>query len=499
MTTVEHAKRYMDLMAEGLAVVNAFSDMLSYLFALSDYQTIIQSVKEKMDQLWCEDDEDLLKYLETFLREIQAEADLQNKTIMALEFCRCMDLRITYLSDEYNKKGSRQFFSLFCLMPFSYNQCIEIGALNTNWKETRIWVNPKFQVASPYVTRDGEAVKKPISNRDIFEGMNGDLQNCSYVLWNEKTYVKNIIIGKDFLDGQGDKSFKIAFAPMSDRHDLIEVKDVEIVRGEAQMKGQSICPIKDSKILYERLQNDLIFAGDLGADVFFAPELLGTELSEQNDMIYNTWVSKVNIKRIGDQKDVPMLTILPSYWREQHNSVTILGQDGKILAYQEKNIPFVDKKGNKIEALAENKEWTTVLVHIPDVHRIAVVICAEFISDLTRMQKFICGSLGATLIIVPSYSRGEQDFINVLSHLKGYGTTVIWGDCCGAVSGEKRAIGGCGIAGTTNTITFGSVCRCGFRCGDASACVFTVEIPLDYEISKTEEFDRNEVVVHEMR
>lgn len=140
-----------------------------------------------------------------------------------------------------------------------------------------------------------------------------------------------------------------------------------------------------------------------------------------------------------------------------------------------------------------------MLIHIPNFHRIAIVICAEFITDLSRIQKFICGSLGVTLLIVPSYSRGEMDFINVLSHLKGYGTTVVWGDCCGAVSGNEKAIGGCGVAGTTSTVTFGSVCRCGFSCENVKACIFKVEIPLDFEFNKIKEFNANEIVTHKIR
>jgi hypothetical protein len=193
------------------------------------------------------------------------------------------------------------------------------------------------------------------------------------------------------------------------------------------------------------------------------------------------------------------LTVLPSRWVEQHNRATIVGWDGEILACQDKHIPFVDQKNNKMEALMELNEWVTVLIHIPSVHRVAIVICAEFLSGLKSMQEVICGSLGATLVIVPSYSRGEQDFINTLPALKGYGTTVIWGNCCGAVLGEQKAIGGCGIAGTTKTEIFSSACQCGYSCEGISACIFKVEIPLDFKLQKTNEFDKVECITHKIK
>ena len=41
----------------------------------------------------------------------------------------------------------------------------------------------------------------------------------------------------------------------------------------------------------------------------------------------------------------------------------------------------VDNKGHKMEALSELQEWSTILIHVPNFHRIAIVICAEFLAD----------------------------------------------------------------------------------------------------------------------
>lgn len=91
--------------------------------------------------------------------------------------------------------------------------------------------------------------------------------------------------------------------------------------------------------------------------------------------------------------------------------------------------------------------------------------------------------IGATLILVPSYSNGERDFIDSLSTLKPYGTSVIWGNCCGAVCDDspqmhtQRTIGGCSYAGIDCPNRFGTIANCNFHCGASSVCLFVVNIP----------------------
>lgn len=117
------------------------------------------------------------------------------------------------------------------------------------------------------------------------------------------------------------------------------------------------------------------------------------------------------------------------------------------------------------------------MIHIPGVHRIAVVICAEFQPLRDHMAGVLCGSLGATLILVPSYSKGEQDFINSLSTLSDYGVSVVWGNCCGAAR-TPQVTGGCSIAGIDGIQRFGTQCRCGRSCEGTRACLYLTRLPL---------------------
>ena len=502
MASRKSAEQYMNIMAMGLKIVDTISiTPFNQIFALKKYEKISNLVETKMDSYWCNDDNLFLAKIKSFFLSIEENTDKDCKQIMAFAFCQWLDLKITYMKNEYNPQGNRIYFSLSNLVPLTSNNPVTLNSLNTNYQETGIWINPKFPIASPHITRNEKNIVKPVCNRDIFEGINGSLTNCSYILYDDKKIVKNIILSNSFLNNQKQQVLSIAFSPMSDKSDLIQTEDQLIKRDGNEFNGEAVKPLTElqAQELLERFKNDWTLAGDINADIFFAPELLGTSLSEKNDGIYNTLIFEYSSQRLFQRKNVPILTILPSYWVDNCNSSTIVNQDGEILAKQEKHIPFVDKNANKMEALAEKATWETILIHIPNVHRIAIVICAEFLSDQERIKKFICGSLGATLIIVPSYSRGEQDFINTLPILKCYGTTIVWGNCCGAVSSASKAIGGCGIAGTTQTAILGSQCKCNFTCKNIKACVFKIAIPLDFELTKTKDHVQTATIIHETR
>ena len=59
--------------------------------------------------------------------------------------------------------------------------------------------------------------------------------------------------------------------------------------------------------------------------------MLGIELSEKNDGYYNKMLCECSNDRLGNGETVPKLTILPSYWRNQRNSATIVSQEGRII------------------------------------------------------------------------------------------------------------------------------------------------------------------------
>ena len=85
-------------------------------------------------------------------------------------------------------------------------------------------------------------------------------------------------------------------------------------------------------------------------------------------------------------------------------------------------------------------------------------------------------------MIVPSFSLGEQDFATTIDAVKRFGTSVVWGNCCGAVPAKgnppmERIVGACSYAGADEIHRFGSVKKCNSSCVGVKSCVFCIELP----------------------
>ncbi|MCR5609249.1 MAG: hypothetical protein K6G26_09325, partial [Lachnospiraceae bacterium] len=102
-------------------------------------------------------------------------------------------------------------------------------------------------------------------------------------------------------------------------------------------------------------------------------------------------------------------------------------------------------------------------------------------------------------IIVPSFSKGEQDFINLLSNYIKYDTTVVWGNCCGAIKSPQKGIGGCAIAGSCCIELFGDVCKCNNNCKNIGACIFTIDLPIGQPVIKLKGQNTNKSVKHHIK
>lgn len=394
MASIQSTQKYMNIMAAALQIVTKIPQTFNEIFASQDYEEISTFVTTTLDAYWNDDNYSLLHNIDDFLQTIHEEKDSNRQQIMAISFCLWLDFRITYTRDENNIAGKRAYFSLASLVSISKDDYAVVDSLNTNYNKTGIWINPKFPIATPHIIRNEELFEKNISNRDIFEGINGLLKHCSYILYDNKNIIKNIIISDTFLTEKDDCSFSIGFSPMSDRKDLLQLEDQPIERNGIKFNGELVKPLNHAEELLERLKNDWNLAADMNVDIFFAPELLGTSLSEKNDGEYNSFLWECSNLRLVSGKNVPLLTILPSYWSNNYNRSTIVSLDGQIIGHQEKHIPFIDKKAHKMEALAEIQEWSTILIHIPNAFSKPANVCTYFSSIMIPAS----GSSGSTKI-----------------------------------------------------------------------------------------------------
>ena len=268
MASIQSTQKYMNIMAAALQIVTKIPQTFNEIFASQDYEEISTFVTTTLDAYWNDDNYSLLHNIDDFLQTIHEEKDSNRQQIMAISFCLWLDFRITYTRDENNIAGKRAYFSLASLVSISKDDYAVVDSLNTNYNKTGIWINPKFPIATPHIVHNEEIFEKNISNRDIFEGINGSLKHCSYVSYDNKNIIKNIIISDTFLTEKDDCSFSIGFSPISDRKDLLQLEDQPIERNGIKYNGELVKPLNHAEELLERLKNDWNLAGDMNVDIF---------------------------------------------------------------------------------------------------------------------------------------------------------------------------------------------------------------------------------------
>lgn len=480
--TKEQVVQYMNIFALLLQKMNESTLSISMLHALTGFEAVGKSVHEELISILeqSSDIENFLGVLSQKCREMTAKRD-QKSLLKIYHTCIWMDQMLTY-DDVSNGK-----FSIYRLIPLKAYSYVEVGALNDNYREVGIWINPKLPIFKTTMSLDnGAEIEKTAASRTAFSDINGEFRNISFFRWNNQYIVHNIIVPYEY-EEQEDESgtegtLRVGFIPISDRSDLI-VPDYRDVKEKGyEFRKMYVESPGDEELINTRLKQGLELACTNKVDIVFAPEMLGNRQIEQYSGKYNTFISQIYYQSIMDGRKPPLITVMPSLWQNRTNSAAIIYRDGRILGRQEKYVPYVDFHSCAVEGIRQKSVREVYLIHINGIHRIAISICAEFIDHFNR--EFICAQLGATLIVVPSFSHGERDFVNNLGTLFPYGTSVVWGDCCGAVTHIPKIIGGCSLVGSNEICKMGDNCRCDFLCGSHKGCLFIMELPLKVMYSR---------------
>jgi predicted amidohydrolase len=476
MPTEDEVCQCMNVLAEAYRILKSFQGNIDILYAAKDFEQITTDFSKELDILWNEQD-NTADFLEKIGKafDIVKSLDGAPRFIKAFTLCCWLDGRLTYL--DIDNDGTNDKFSLFNLIPFDgTNKILEIDALNDNYEETKVQIIPKFSIYKR-LRQDGNEKVNPYANRDAFSFLNGKTKNISFISWDREINVHNLIIPSEQLQDIED-DFIVAFCPLTDKSMLEkEIKQISI--NGISVNGIIVKRLACPERIEERLKLDWQAAAEAGADLIVFPEMLGTEALEETVKRgkYNKVVQELCYQVRSNGGRPPVLTVLPSFWMAGKNSATIVNFDGKILAKQHKYVPYINQSKHEIEALSELAEKHYYIIHVPDVHRIAVLICADFLSICEHSDTMLFAEAGSTLVLVPSYSRGESDFMRLLPSLKCYGTTVIWGNSCGETRTD-RVIGGCSLAGTDAVFRFNNAIMCEGKCNGVNACVFLIKLPL---------------------
>ncbi len=493
--TKDDIVRIFNIIARALRVLHEIGqEHFSELYSINDFDAILNKIEGVLDDVWDGDVSTLGRYLESMVGQLEEEKN-QDIYVKAYGIVVWLDNKFTFLTESKinHDKKLRQgieienYISLWSYLDLDEIDFREIGALNNNYVETGIWINPKLPVRKSYdAYDDGEINKreKPIGNRDAFWGINNMLNNMSYYMWDGKYKIKNIIMTDTRLAGE-NAVLRVAFAPITSKKDVIDCKKVIINRYGITKTGAKIHLNYPEDEINERMISDWKLACKREADIVFMPEVLGTrkvygEYQENVD-----WMGDLYRDNMNNDLHSPIITIWPSYWEDGENSITMTYNDGSVIGIQKKHYPYIDKKNHLEEALKEYNVMEYIVIHIPNVHRVAVLICSEFLLDQeSKWSDILCRSIGVTLLIVPSYTPGEQDFLNKVSRYNDLGTMVIWGNCCGASKSSVKSIGACSKPGSNSIEVFKRNMECNGECKNVKACIFVVKVPLSVLVNK---------------
>lgn len=288
--------------------------------------------------------------------------------------------------------------------------------LNTNREETGVGLLPRTSCVWERTRR--------MSHR--YNRLDNFLYN--FLLINNKMAgdlkEKHIYFAPDFFgDFEKRKRIKIAATPLT-----------------IQSTGRPVEYVEDSvryfKIDYDREKTEstnrliwekIIQAGADHSDIIVFPELMGNPATDE-------YIGD-KIRKYGHPENLPALIILPSYYKEKNNIVTIMDRYGKIIAKQRKHNPYILRLNDKncLEYINTSKEIN--IFHYEGIGRFAVLICKDFLDAVYLERLLRCFKLN--FLIVPSYSTGSYDFMQSQELCANDDCNVVWLNTCAAYRADK--------------------------------------------------------------
>lgn len=207
--------------------------------------------------------------------------------------------------------------------------------LNNNINETGIIILPMFNKPQRTHKRkksDGTVVTLVTKDADAWsDEINNAMHNLYYIKTDDlKGFrIKNMFIG---LGGTGKSYLKVGYTPvLNDPLNAVMIFDDDIIKEDD----------KKNKLLYfgnvqllspDKIEENFLTCYNRACkekiDILFAPEMLGTErLSSADESGYN----KLFVPKAENGFCTPFLTLVPTYWHNRTNVLSIFSSSGKNL------------------------------------------------------------------------------------------------------------------------------------------------------------------------
>ncbi len=491
MSNIELQKKYMNIMAELLLVMDDSPIHIMAYDSVEDDQLLPKETAEAFEAAIQSSLDEAVGLLQKLTDDIKNSSEPVRYVHAFLLIC-LMDAHITYDAD--NSPGRVSLVSLFTEGRSGEKY---IGSLNDNFRETGILINPKYDTADGYYYAGDKKVRRKISNRDVFYKMNCVLCNCRYTRWDESIVYRNIVVPYDKTDKNDEDAFKVAFSPISGFHDPLVLSYPDITENGLKQRGIALEGHKQENVISERFSKSWLKACEEGAELFLGPEMMGSARMYEEEDGYLKYMQKLSVKARKAGLTPPEITIMPGLWRDGISRTVVVNGDGMILGDQIRHVQFLDRADHVVEAISPVNPREFCIIHIPGLYRIGILICAEFLPrDGNDSVERLCRDLGCNLILVPSFSAGEYDYMSALPITKPYGTSVIWGNCCGANRYSPNIIGGLSVAGTDYVGRMGSYCKCANSCKEETGCLFMLRLPVATLMGKPDSMRMDNAIEH---
>lgn len=300
--------------------------------------------------------------------------------------------------------------------------------------------------------------------------------------------IRNVIPNKESHLQQNPVDNKLIFAvsPICNLWLLKEKRVIYENRFNTAEYRFQIDGLTDEDFITRRVDSAYRTACKYKPHLLMFPEMYGTEklALHADDIITNT-----------DNDDAP-LVIMPSWWHDKANEAAVLDDALTTLFLQAKHSPFLytSRKPEELEDLEHHKHLV-YMFHFPDIGRICICICKDFLMDSYR--RMLCESLEASFILVPAFTPVVDHFVNCMDGLRQSGTYGLFVNCCAArinPNDENDLITDDSIVGEVTLTRSVSTednppskllkPKCGGICGGPdTCCVFIITISSEGEIT----------------
>ena len=470
----ESAIQYMNMMARAIRVVTDYPAKYKDLSSQMGIEEITKKVNDILNREFRQEEVCFFQVVESLLRTVE-DVNNPDRFLMARAIALWLDAHITYETDD-----GINTYSIGSIVPYTSESLVILDSLNDNIDNTHIYIMPYMSTVECIMKNDKDPdnpIKKDLHMHEVLWEMNDDLHNCRYRIDRENIVVNHVILPWHTKELKHPGFFRVAFSPITRESDLLNGDEIIVSDSSGEHRKCQYEEPKKSDYLEERFKNVLKYATkkELAIDLLFGPEMLGTSYMYQEN---NAYIEDALQECGEDEDNKPKIIILPSRTTLRHNFCYVYDSYGTKLGEQHKMFPFKNMRDHSDEALDNNGIIRYLVIHIPDFERIVILICKDFLEEDDQLRELIYKQINPTLVIVPSYTIGETDFIETLASVKKYGTSVVWGTCCGAPRAESAYIGAASMIRMDLVPKMSDVCKCDRHCEKYKSCIFYIDLPL---------------------